>query len=168
MSINIRTRRFLSNICTLRYSGPASEPLNSDVLRKIRLRGEDFDKMMSDLNQLSSAISLTWKCIWDFQTWGHQSSHGRKIFDKKRVIAMDYNGYYAEVTKRQEMVLEVWADSWKEAKEINRLMLLKGYYDYDFSPLFEEINVSIIDKNVVDRTPSRWQKYGVAYTPKNK
>ena len=163
MSLNSNSRRFITNMCRLRYTHEASEVASWEALKTIVIKGKDFDKLIEDMNALNKALDRSWRCITKFHTYGH-----KYLWQKTKVVLhTDYMGYYAEVTKRQTAILDIWDDTWKEAKEIHRVMLLKGYTNKDFTPLFEEIEIAIINRTFIDPKVHKQYGCGTLFRPHN-
>ena len=163
MSVNVNTRKFITNMCRLRYTHEASEIAPWEALKTIVIKGKDFDELIEDMTNLNKALDKSWRCITQFHTFGYKYSWQKT----KVVLHTDYMGYYAEVTKRQTVILDIWADTWKEAKEIHRVMLLKGYTNKDFTPLFEEIEIAIINRTFIDPKVHKQYGCGTLFRPHN-
>ena len=163
MSVNANTRKFITNMCRLRYTHEASEIAPWEAMKSIIIKGKDFDELIEDMTNLNKALDKSWRCITQFHTFGYKYSWQKT----KVVLHTDYMGYYAEVTKRQTVILDIWADTWKEAKEIHRVMLLKGYTNKDFTPLFEEIEIAIINRTFIDPKVHKQYGCGTLFRPHN-
>jgi hypothetical protein len=163
MSVNANTRKFITNMCRLRYTHEASEIAPWEAMKSIIIKGKDFDELIEDMTNMNKALDKSWRCITQFHTFGYKYSWQKT----KVVLHTDYMGYYAEVTKRQTVILDIWADTWKEAKEIHRVMLLKGYTNKDFTPLFEEIEIAIINRTFIDPKVHKQYGCGTLFRPHN-
>jgi hypothetical protein len=163
MSVNANTRKFITNMCRLRYTHEASEIAPWEAMKSIIIKGKDFDELIEDMTNMNKALDKSWRCITQFHTFGYKYSWQKT----KVVLHTDYMGYYAAVTKRQTVILDIWADTWKEAKEIHRVMLLKGYTNKDFTPLFEEIEIAIINRTFIDPKVHKQYGCGTLFRPHN-